>query len=123
MLATLVTMPETTVHEDRCVIFGQDYIWPTRKVLAMQAETIPATMEQLPEKDFGLRIGTPDTRHHLASFGSGHYIQWDLNPSASARFSLLPENPSCPALWHELQEQKPNFRIAGNIGHRKPDRF
>jgi hypothetical protein len=64
---TVMTMPETTVYEDCCVVTLQDEVGSPRQTTNMKAKTKPQSMQSAPDKEFGLRILATDTGHHPAA--------------------------------------------------------
>lgn len=65
---TGVTVPETTVHEQRYTVLRQHEIRCSGKVSPVQPEAVSKSMEERPNEQFLPRILVSDTRHNLATF-------------------------------------------------------
>lgn len=68
---TIVSMPETTMHEDRGMKPANDDVGLTSQVLPVDSEAITAPVEAAADQEFRLRVLSPDSRHVAAS---GHGI-------------------------------------------------
>jgi len=59
-----MAMPEAPMYEHDRTMFGQDDVWRTGQVSAMEPETV-ADSEQLPaQSEFGATVLAPNAGHH-----------------------------------------------------------
>lgn len=65
--ATLMTMPETAVNEDRELVFRENDIGAPRQIAPMQPETAPGGMKRTAHEKFGLGIASLHAPHILAA--------------------------------------------------------
>ncbi len=102
VLASLVAMPEAAVDEEDGLVFGKNDVGFTRDVLHMKTESETFCRKCLPDNEFGLRVLTPDSRHHFASFLFGknirHGFQAYTFSDAYAAFACLSPNASGPQI-------------------------
>lgn len=64
MAASLVTVPEAPMNEDRCPIFGEHKIGAAGKASVVKAVAKAARMQRFSQAEFGPRILATDIRHH-----------------------------------------------------------
>ena len=62
-----MAMPETTVHEDNCLIFRQNNIRPSRQVGHIQAISVTKLPKSFPNEHLGFRVLSSDVRHAKVS--------------------------------------------------------
>ena len=73
--ATLVAMPEATIHEHRSLEAREDHIWPSGQIGGMEAIAKPSSMKGPAERDLGLGVLRPDPAHVQAALGRRQNIQ------------------------------------------------
>lgn len=62
-------MPEAAVDENHSLVFWENQVWFPRKILPMQAKSVPMGMKRPAYSQLGLGVTTPDPGHQLTSFG------------------------------------------------------
>jgi hypothetical protein len=63
-------MPETAPHLDDRVVTRQDDVGAAGKFSNVQPEAKPSAVQELPDGNLGLRVGSPDPGHHSTSSNS-----------------------------------------------------
>lgn len=74
MLATLVTMPKTTVNEDYGSVFGQHDVGCAGKFTVADTKAQPLCKKELPNQHLGLGVLAFDGCHSEASFLRCHRV-------------------------------------------------
>jgi hypothetical protein len=77
--ATGMPVPEAAVDEDRDLPAGQDDVGDARKVAPVEPEPKTKPVQDASDGDLGVRIPSPDPRHHGASF----WRDWLILPGLS----------------------------------------
>lgn len=82
--ATLVSVPEAAVHEDRGAVFRKDKVRSTVNLAGMKPETKTTRVQCPSESQLGPGVLSPDPRHHsgtslLLVYDIGH-IRPSLRP-------------------------------------------
>lgn len=67
VFAAFVPVPETAVNEDNCAVFGQYDVRFARQSLDVFPEAVSGTVQHGADKNFRLRVFSPDSRHVPAS--------------------------------------------------------
>lgn len=89
-------MPETAMNEDSRHSTRKDYIRPARQSGAVQPEPQPQSMKLAPQSNLGLRIGSPDPRHHAGSRRTIHNVgqssSWRIAAKSLVSATMLSED-------------------------------
>ena len=65
--AARVSVPETAMNKDHRLSARESDIWSAGQTFVMQPEAQALSMQPAPKRHFGLRVSSPDTRHHPAA--------------------------------------------------------
>ncbi len=69
-----MSMPKTTVDEDRRSELGKDKIWSAWKFTGVEPVPKTGTVEAPPELNLYASVGSPDPGHHFASLLLRDYV-------------------------------------------------
>ena len=72
--ASAMLMPEASMDKDSQLVFGENQIGTSWKVLAVQTEAQTHAMGNTPDGQFGGRVTPADSGHQLASTLAIHNI-------------------------------------------------